>query len=601
MAEASIIQAARGPGVRRWAQPTGYASLARTFHGQARMRRLLAVFVAAAGLSGILGAAAHAQAAQRHMIVAAERDAAEAGRAILRAGGSAVDAAIAAQLVLTLVEPQSSGIGGGAYIVVSDGERLAAYDGRETAPASAGPNMYLGADGRPRGFGEVRFGGISVGVPGTVAVMAMAHQAHGRLAWSRLFEPAIELAERGFSVPERLADGLEQARERFAAFPDMRENFYHPDGSPYRAGETMRNPAYAAALRRIAAAGPDAFYRGDIAGEIAAAVMSAPVNPVAFTRADLAGYEPKQYPALCGYYRAYRLCSAPPSTSGGVTVLQILGVLQRFPSELLAPGTASSVHLISEASRLAYADRDRWLGDPDFIEVPAAGLLDSGYLNLRAALIRTDRAMGMAEAGMPHGQRGLLDYAPMPQQPSFGTSHLAAVDGRGQVVSMTMTIQAAFGAAIIAGGFILNNELTDFSFQPTARGRPVANAAAAGKRPLSSMSPFIVFAPDGQFYAALGSPGGRQIIAYVAQGLSALIDGDLSMSRAAANPRHVNLNGPTVLEEGTPLEDIAPALTAMGHQIRLDGFDSGVNGIRRVAGGYEGGADPRRSGVALGD
>ncbi len=539
--------------------------------------------------------------AERHMIVAAERDAAEAGREMLRAGGSAVDAAIATQLVLTMVEPQSSGIGGGAYIMVSEDGALSAYDGRETAPASAVPSMYLDANGSPRDFGEVRFGGLSVGVPGMIAVMAKAHSAHGRLPWADLFQPAIRLAENGFAVPPRLADALARAQERFASLPDMRAHYYHEDGSPYEAGELLRSTELAATYRALAATGEDAFYSGELAREIAAAVTEAPVNPTPMTLADLENYEAIEREPLCRTYRGYKACSVPPSTSGGVTVLEILGLLERFPSALAGNRAASSVHLISEASRLAYADRARWLGDPAFVDNPVEGLLDPEYLDARARGIDLTKSMGIAEAGTPPMRHAFLDYAPMPEQPSYGTSHLAAVDDRGMVVSMTMTVQAAFGAGIMAGGFLLNNEMTDFAFEPQIDGRVVANAAAPGKRPLSSMSPFILFDPQGEFFAAMGSPGGAQIIAYTMQSIVSLIDGKLSMQEAADTPRHVNQNGVTVLEEGTVLESYARELTEMGHEIRIEAFESGLNGIRRVAGGYEGGADPRRSGVALGD
>ncbi|HMI95542.1 MAG TPA: gamma-glutamyltransferase [Micropepsaceae bacterium] len=540
--------------------------------------------------------------AQHHLIVAAEPAAAEAGLAMLRNGGSAVDAAIAAQLVLTLVEPQSSGIGGGAYLIVSDGTAVHAYDGRETAPASARPDMFLDAQGKARRHNDAVPGGLSVGVPGVVRMLAMAHAAHGKLAWAKLFEPAIRLAEQGFVVPPRLALELAQGGPGLAAMPDIRANFFNPDGTPIKAGQTWRNPKFAQSLRRIADGGPYAFYAGSIADEITAAVTKAPVNAAVMTRADLANYRPKERAPLCGAYRAYRICSLPPSTSGGTSVLQILGLLQRFSSAELQPVTLSSVHLMSEASRLAYADRARWLGDADFVAVPLQGLLDRAYLDTRSRLIDPMHAMGIAPAGAPLMQKGEIpDYAPMPPQIERGTSHLAVVDDSGEVVSMTMSIEAAFGAQIAAGGFLLNNELTDFSFEPVIDGKPVANAPAPGKRPLSAMSPVIVFGPDGKFFAALGSPGGGQIIAYVAQAVVNLIDGQLAMQAAAAAPRHVNLNGATLIEKGTPLEMFAPALAAMGHQMRVIPFDSGVNGIRRVNGGYEGGADPRREGVALGD
>jgi gamma-glutamyltranspeptidase / glutathione hydrolase len=558
------------------------------------------------GLSASQGRAAQAPStaavAARYMIVAAEPDATEAGLAMLREGGSAVDAVIAAQMVLTLEEPQSSGIGGGSYLIVADGTALSAYDGREMAPASARPAMFLDAQGVPRSHRDVIPGGLSVGVPGTVKVLAMAHAKHGRLPWARLFEPAIRLAEKGFAVPPRLARELGEGGAPLAAMPGIRELFFTPNGRPLRAGEKWSNPKLAQTLRRIAQDGPDAFYRGAIADEIAQAVTNAPRNATPMTREDIASYAAKPREPLCGTYRAYRICSLPPSTSGGTAVLQVLGLLERFSATQLQPGTLSSVHLISEAERLAYADRDRWLGDPDFIVIPLPGLIDRAYIAERSRLIDPLHAMTVGVAGSPPMRQGrLLDYAPQRPQIEQGTSHLAAVDEHGEAVSMTTSIEAAFGAQIAAGGFLLNNELTDFSFLPMEGGRAVANAPAAGKRPLSAMSPVIAFAPDGQFFAAVGSPGGRQIIGYMAQALVNLIDGNLSMQQASAAPRHINLNGPTLIERGTALESLAPALTAVGHRVRSIGFDSGVNGIRRVPGGYEGGADPRREGVALGD
>ena len=540
--------------------------------------------------------------APHHLIVAAEPEAAEAGLAMLRAGGSAVDAAIAAQLVLTLVEPQSSGVGGGAYMMVADGTTLHAYDGREKAPASAKPDMFLDANGAPRGHFEMVPGGLSVGVPGTVAMLALAHKAHGRLSWARLFEPAIALAENGFKVSPRLAGELQQGGARLAAMPGIKALFTHPDGTLIKEGETWRNPQLADTLRQIAKGGPDAFYKGAVAKDIASAVGAAPVNPTVMTEADIASYQAKEREPLCRPYRAYRVCSMPPSTSGGTTVLEILGLLQRFPSSDLQPATLSAVHLISEASRLAYADRERWLGDSDFVMTPVDGLLDPAYLGSRSLLIDPMHAMGKAEAGTPAMKKAELpDYAPMRPQIEQGTSHLDVVDDRGEVVSMTMSIEAGFGSELSAGGFLLNNELTDFSFEPVIDGKPVANAPGPGKRPLSSMSPTIIFAPDGKFFAAVGSPGGQQIIAYVAQAIVNLIDGRLSMPATAAAPRHIDLYGATAIERGTALEKLIPQLTAMGHRVRPIHFDSGVNGIRRVEGGYEGGADPRREGVALGD
>jgi gamma-glutamyltranspeptidase/glutathione hydrolase len=437
-----------------------------------------------------------------------------------------------------------------------------------------------------------------VGVPGNIAVLARAHRAHGRLPWARLFRPAIRLAERGFKVPPRLAAALRQMPEA-AKLSGMRALYFHADGSPVAEGETMRNPAFAQTLRTIANVGPDAFYKGVIANQIVEAVTRAPRNAVAFTLTDLANYRVKERAPLCVPYRRYRVCSMPPP-GGGVVMLQVLALLERFPSRELKPQTLTFVHLFGQAGRLAYADRARWLGDPDFVVVPTLGLLDPAYIAMRSKLIDPTRDMGMAEAGMPPMRRAFL-YAPMRAQPQHGTSHLSAVDARGVVVSMTTTVEGVFGSHLIAGGFILNNELTDFSFEPVIDGRPVANAPAAGKRPLSSMSPTIIFAPDGRFFATTGSAGGRAIIAYVAQTVLALIDGDATMQDAISFPRHQNQNGKTRLEKATALEALVPQLTAMGHTPELVELVSGTHGIRRVKGGYEGGADPRRDGAALGD
>ncbi len=547
----------------------------------------------------LLCGAAHAETiAKRHMIVAAEPYAAQAGLDMLRAGGSAVDAAIAAQLVLTLVEPQSSGIGGGAYMMVLDEHgKLHAYDGREMAPASAKPTIFLDANGNRRPFNEARPGGLSVGIPGDVALLAYAHKAHGKLPWAKLFTPAIRLAEKGFKVPARMA--MELRLPETATIPGLRKFFSRPDGALIEAGDTWRNPAYAKTLRAIAKGGADAFYKGAIADAIIATVKSAPMNPTVMTRKDFVNYRVKDRAPLCGIYRLYRVCSLPPSTSGGVTLLQTLGMLEHFKPEQLKPGTMSAVHLISEAERLSYADRARWIGDPDFVEVPLPGLLDKTYVAARAGLIDPKRDMGLAQAGAPPAKT--LDYAPLAQPKPPGTSHMSVVDDHGEVVSITMSVESEYGAFLTAGGFVLNNELTDFAFVPEVNGRAVANAPAPHKRPMSAMTPTIVFAPDGKFFAAFGTPDGPRIVGYVIETASALIDGGLSMEDAIALPHHVNTNAATLIEQGTALEALVPALTAMGHQITIRPLVSGLNGIRRVPGGYEGVADHRREGVALGD
>jgi gamma-glutamyltranspeptidase/glutathione hydrolase len=560
------------------------------------LRRIFAAAVLLATVTPVLAAPV----ARHHMIAAANPYAARAGLEMLRAHGSAVDAAIAAQLVLTLVEPESSGIGGGAFMMLYDPatNKITSFDGRETAPASATPNMFLDASGKPRPHFDAVPGGLSVGVPGVVAMLELAHERYGKLPWAKLFEPAIALADKGFPVGRKLAATL-KAFPQMSQMPDVKRYFYKQDGTPLAEGEILKNPELAETLRKIAANGAKSFYSGDIAQAIVDAVQHAPVNPGGMTPADIAGYAPRELAPICGFYRHYKLCSMGPPSSGGVGVVQILSMLQRFPSKTVAPGTLEGTHLFAEASRLAFADRAKYLGDASFVDVPIAGLLDRGYLAQRSQLIDPKKDMGEAQAGTPPEKHA--EYAPQrtPQLP--GTSHLSVVDDRGEAVSMTMTVEFVFGSEVMAKGFFLNNELTDFSFEPTRNGVPVANAPAPGKRPLSAMSPTLVFDSKGRFAFAAGSPGGPVIIDYTTQALLAMIDGRLSPQAAAAQPKVANLNGATIIEKGTALEALVPQLTAMGHTIREVNLESGLHIIERVKGGYIGGADPRRDGVALGD
>jgi gamma-glutamyltranspeptidase/glutathione hydrolase len=558
------------------------------------------LYVVILALASALPASAAETVAKHHLIAAANPYAAEAGRQMMRDGGSAVDAAIAAQLVLTLVEPESSGIGGGDFMMVYDPKtgKVTSFDGRETAPASATPGMFLDASGKPRGHFDAIPGGLSTGVPGVIAMFDMAHRKYGRLPWAKLFKPAIKLAQDGFPVGRKLAATL-RAFPQLAAMPDIKRYFYKADGTPLAQGETLKNPELANTLRLIAKNGPKAFYAGPIAEHIVAAVEHAPINPGGMTLADLASYHAVERPAVCGVYRHYRLCSMGPPSSGGVAILQILGMLERFPQGQLQPTTLSQVHLFTQASRLAFADRAMYLADPDVIHVPVAGLLDPAYLAQRSALIDPSKDMGMAMAGTPPQKHAQFAPQRTPQLP--GTSHLSVVDDRGQVVAMTMTVEFVFGSEVMANGFFLNNELTDFSFEPVRDGKPVANAPAPGKRPMSAMSPTIVFTPDGKFAIATGSPGGPAIIDFVAQSLIDMIDGGMGAEAAAASPHPLNLNGRTVLEKGTALDALTPQLTQMGHMVVDADLESGLHIVKRVAGGYVGGADPRRDGVALGD
>ncbi len=538
--------------------------------------------------------------ARRQMVVVSHPLAAQAALDVLRDGGSAVDAAIAAQMVMTLVEPQSSGIGGGAFLVLrrADDGRILTYDGRETAPASATPEMFLQADGRPMAFDEAAAAGAAVGVPGAVRMLGVAHATHGVLPWRRLLEPAIALAEAGFPVSERLAASIATAPQlRSAAVAAA--YFFAPSGVPLGKGTLLRNPTLAATLRVLADEGPDAFYAGRIARDIVAAVGSAPIHPGGMTEGDLTGYVAKARPPVCGTYRGYRVCGAPPPTSGPVTVLQTLKMLERFDMRALGPWSPESAHLFAEASAIAFADRNMWLADPDRVDVPTAGLLDGGYLAGRAALIDPEKALGDFEAGVP-GQRR-TDRSPDAMERPPGTAHMSIVAGDGDIVSMTTSVERSFGTGLMAGGFILNNQLTDFAFRPAADGRPVANAAAPGKRPRSSMSPVIVTDPAGRPVLVTGSPGGAHIINYVSKSIVAQLDWDMGPAAAAALSNLSDRNGAAAVEATMPAS-VVDALMARGHEVRRVTLASGLNMIRILAdGSLVGAADPRREGVALGD
>jgi gamma-glutamyltranspeptidase/glutathione hydrolase len=559
-----------------------------------RLPALLFLFLAA-----LCSAAQAETVAKHHLVAAANSYAAKAALEMLRQGGSAVDAAIAAQMVLTLVEPESSGLGGGAFMLLWDpaSKKITSFDGRETAPASAAPDMFLDANGNPRAHFAAVPGGLSVGVPGVVAMLELAHRKYGKLPWAKLFAPAIALAERGVPVGHKLAQTL-RAYPQIVAMPDVKRYFTKPDGTLYNEGDILKNPELAAALHAVAKGGAKAFYAGPIARDIVETVQHAPLNPGGMTLADLAHYRAKERAPVCAKYRGERICSMGPPSSGGIAVLQILDMLQRFPPKELAPNSLSEVHLFSQASRLAFADRITYLGDPAFVRVPVRGLLDRSYLRARASLIDPARDMGQAGPGAPHH----ADFAPQESPELHGTSHMSIVDDAGEVVSMTTTVEFVFGSEMMADGFFLNNELTDFSFVATRDGKPVANAPAPGKRPMSAMAPTIVFDKKGHFANALGSPGGPAIISYVAETLVAMIDGRLTPQAAAALPHHVNMNGPLLLEDNASLDALAPALAAMGYDVRPgSGEKSGLQIVERVKDGYIGAADPRRDGAAIGD
>jgi len=537
------------------------------------------------------------------MVATADGRASEAARDMLSAGGSAVDAAIAAQLVLGLVEPQSSGIGGGAFLLHWNeaANRIDAYDGRETAPAGVKPDLFLNEAGQPMPFMQAVVGGRAVGVPGVVAMLWQAHKEHGLLPWSQLFKPAIKLAREGFAISPRLADAIAEARpllrdpsaRAYLAMPDMSV----PEGAlPLPAGAVIRNESYARTLERIATMGPSGFYEGRVAQAIVDAVQSHP-NPGTLSMSDLTGYRSIRREAVCGTYRKYEVCGMPMPSSGGLTTLMILGMLDHYKLGQMQPLGTTAAHLLAEASALAFADRELYMADSDQVAVPSAGLLDERYLAERARLINPGKAFGTAAAGIPPGAE--LRAAGV-DRARAGTSHLSIVDAYGNAVSMTTSIEGPFGAHIMAAGFFLNNELTDFSFKPTGPdGRPVANAVAPGKRPRSSMAPTIVLDDKGEFLATLGSPGGSRIIGYVTQTLVGLMDWDLTMQEAIDQPQVLDRNGPVELEERSAIVRNAPVLEEMGHKVSIRPSISGLQGIWRRGDRLEGGADRRREGVVL--
>lgn len=557
--------------------------------------------------------------AAQHMAAAANPLAAEAGREMLRQGGSAIDAAIAMQAVLTLVEPQSSGIGGGAFIMLWDGNRVQAYDGRETAPAGATERLFLKPDGQPMAFTAAQIGGRSVGTPGVLRALELAHKKTGHLPWARLFEPAIRLSEHGFAISPRLHSLI--AADRFIPqSPEMAAYFLNADGTPKATGTLLKNPALAAVFKRIAEEGPDALYHGPIADEIARKVQGHR-NAGSLSEADLAGYAAKERAPLCTDYKRWKICGMPPPSSGGIAIAQILGTLQalqaRDPRLAIAPmtplksaspaglePTPEAVHLIAEAGRLAFADRALYVADADFVPVPVAGLVAPDYLAQRAALIG-ERSLGIAQPGQPAGIQ--VAYAPDRSPLRISTSQVVAVDDQGGAVSMTTTVESAFGSHLMVQGFVLNNQMTDFSFIPEENGQPVANRVQPGKRPRSAMAPTLVFdRQSGELLAALGSPGGSQIIEYVSKSLVAMLDWQLDPQAAINLPNFGSRNGATELETGLFSPALKQALRDKGHALSEIEMTSGVQAIVRTRDAQgkvllSGGADPRREGEALGD
>jgi len=540
--------------------------------------------------------------AETQMVSAANPLAAQAGIDILRAGGSAADALVAVQTVLGLVEPQSSGLGGGAFALWYDAEtgEVTTYDARETAPGAAGPDLFLDDNGEPLAFFDAVVGGRSVGVPGVPRLLEKMHAEHGRLDWAALFDPAIELAEDGFAVSPRLAGLLEGEIDRLDRQEAARAYFFGEDGAPLGEGTRLANPEYAQTLRTLAADGADAFYSGAIAEAIVAAVTGFGDNPGEMTTDDLARYEVIEREPVCVPYRAYEVCGMGPPSSGGLTIGQILSMLAHYDIATLGPDDPTSWRLIGDATRLAFADRGRYMADSDYVDMPE-GLLNADYLAERARLLERPNALPpeqVAPGEPPWDDAQLrLDGLEL-EQPA--TSHFVIIDGEGNIASVTASIESAFGSRLMAAGFLLNNQLTDFSFRADMDGEAVANRVDGGKRPRSSMSPTIVL-QDGQPRHALGSPGGATIIPFVARTIIALVDWEMDMQQAISMPHMVNMFGDYVLEEGTAAEETAAMLEMSEFSIAVRPLTSGLQGISITPDGLEGGADPRREGVALGD
>jgi len=536
------------------------------------------------------------------MVSAADPRAAAAGAEMLRQGGTAADAAFATLLALNVVEPQSSGIGGGGYFVYSErGGAAATYDGREKAPAAANPTWFY-RNGQPMEWPDARPGGKSVGVPGNIRMMALAHQRYGKLPWAALFQPAIRLARDGFAVTPRLnhalSSGDDEGHSVAALTPAGRALYFGADGKPLPVGTIIRNPAMADFLTRLAKLGPDSFYVGPNAQAIAAAVNSAPHNPAPITVGDLAAYEAKSRAPVCGTYRGYRICGMGPSSSGGFTVLAALKLLERFDLAALGPKSPTFWHLLAESERLAYADRDKYLADDDYVRVPLAALTDPAYLARRSALISPTTTMARVDAGVPAGAPAACAPA---RQPERGTSHFVAVDRWGDVASETSTIESAFGSGLFVNGYYLNNELTDFSLVPEKDGCVVANRVEGGKRPRSSMSPTIVYGPDGRVVLAVGAAGGSTIPAQVIKAIIGVLDFGLSPQEAIGLPMIYSPADTLYVEQGTYVQAMAPQLQALGHSdvkpIPPGTFKA--NAIGLLGGRLSGGADPRSEGAAV--
>ena len=541
--------------------------------------------------------------ATHEMVVAADPRAAKVGAEILKKGGSAVDAAIATQMVLNLVEPQSSGIGGGAFLLYynAETEEVTAYDGRETAPMGVDEYLFITSGGVKMKFFDALVGGKSVGVPGLLRMLSLAHADHGKLNWEALFKPAIAMAKSGFEVSPRLHSMLERV-STVKTFPETANYFFDASGTAKTPGTLIQNPEFAKTLGIVANKGVDAFYESTIAEDVVETVKNAQLNPGELSIDDMRNYQSKRRDSVCIVYRKNRVCSMGPPSSGGITLLQILGILANF--EMPPQGSVEAIHLIVEAMRLAYADRNAYIGDTDFVPVPIYGLLDSNYLKQRAMMIDLDQAGRKRQPGSPAG--GKLFHTNFSDEDSEApsTTHLSVVDNEGNAVSLTSSIEFAFGSTLMVRGFLLNNQLTDFSFTRGQDGKLVANRVQPGKRPRSSMAPTFLFDSEGELALALGSPGGSRIICYVATTLIGVIDWQLDPEAAVRLPHVCNRNGKTELESNTRLANLKPYFEELGHEIKLREMNSGLNliAVAETSQGKRlfGAADPRREGAVFG-
>lgn len=543
-----------------------------------------------------LAAKAPVQSPPQGIVSAADPRAAAAGAEILKQGGTATDAAIATMLVLNVVEPQNSGIGGGSFMVYHDAKsgRTITLDGRETAPHAADAKWFYGDDGKPLSFRDAYPGGRSAGVPGNLRMMALAHQRYGKLPWAKLFAPAIAYARDGFVVSPRMHNGLELYGRHVEAWG--RTNLFTPDGHAVAVGSVFKNPEQAALFDSIARHGADSFYTGPIAQKIVAAVNGAERNKSKMTLGDIATYDVKDRASICGTYRRYKICGMGPPSSGGISVLMILKQLERFDMAKLGRASPVAWHLFAESSRLAYADRDMYIGDPEYVQVPIAGLLDPKYIAARSALISPEHSLATIEPGLPAGAPKRI-RAPLSEVP--GTSDLAAADAAGNVIQVTTTIDGYFGSGISVDGVWLNNELTDFDIVPEKDGYLVANRVEGGKRPRSSMSPTIVYGPDGKVRLAIGAAGGSTIIAQVAKAIVGVVDWKLSAQDAIAMGLIYAPGKSAVVEAGTELTAMVPALQALGEDAKVGPLGLKANAVERIGTTWVGAADPRSEGVAV--